>query len=155
VTALAILEPSLEQAVVAIIATAAALVITGLRLLRGEATTPGGALSRACWAIAIGLLSGIIVMATGMVLSAALTSLAAPACTTTPEGTLCPDSGDQSRSAFAGAVALTMLVTPIATGFVMWRRERALRHGLGAMLVVGAAPWALLGAIALFVVSNF
>ena len=153
-TAVAILEPSLEQAVVAIIATAAALVIAGLRLLRGEAATPGGALTRAGWAIAIGLLSGIIVMATGMVLSAALTSLSAPPCTTTPEGTLCPDSGDQARSAFAGAVALTMLVTPIATGFVMWRRERALRHGLGAMLVVGAAPWALLGAIALFVVSN-
>jgi hypothetical protein len=34
------------------------------------------------------------------------------------------------------------------------RRERVLRHGTGAMLVVGAAPWALLGAIALFVISD-
>lgn len=142
------------QAAIAIIATAAALVIAGLRLLRGEATTPGGILGRAGLAIAIGLLIGVIVMAAGIVLSAALTSLAAPACTTTAEGILCPDSGDQARSAFADAVALTMLVAPIATGIVMWRRERALRHGLGAMLVVGAAPWALLGAIALFVVSN-
>jgi hypothetical protein len=154
VTVLAILEPTLEQAVVAIIATSAALVVAGLRLLRGEAATPGGALSRAGWAIAIGLLSGIVVMVTGVLLSAALSSLTAPACTTSSEGTLCPDPGDQARSAFAGAVAFTMLVAPIATGIVMWRRERALRHGLGAMLVVGAAPWALLGAIALFVISD-
>jgi hypothetical protein len=154
VTALAILEPSLEQAVITIIATAAALMFAGLRLLRGEATAPGGVPGRAGLAIAIGLLTGIIVMATGMVLSAALTSLAAPACTTTAEGTVCPDSGDQARSAFVGAVAFTMLVAPIATGLVMWRQERALRHGLGAMLVVGAAPWALLGAVALFAVSN-
>ncbi len=154
-TVLAILEPSLVQAVVAMIATAAALVFAGLRLLRGQAGTPGGALSRVGWAIAIGLLSGIIVMVTGVLLSAALASLVTPPCTTTSEGTLCPDPGDTARGALVGAAALTMLVAPVATGIVMWRREQALRHGLGAMLVVGAAPWTLMGAIALFVISDF
>jgi hypothetical protein len=45
-----------------------------------------------------------------------------------------------------------MLVAPLLTALLVWRRERALRHGLGALLLVGAAPWALLGGIALVVV---
>ena len=92
--------------------------------------------------IAIGLLSGIIVMVAGVILSAAISSLTAP------------DPGDQARSVIVGMIALTMLVTPIATGFAIWRREQALCHGLGAMLLVGAAPWALLGIVTLFAVSN-
>jgi Mg/Co/Ni transporter MgtE len=100
------------EALAAFEIAAIVLMLIGLRLLRGRVSDHGAG-QRIAEAIAIGVLAGTLVLATGLVLSAAV----------------------QARSALAGGVALTMLMAPL----------------MAALL--GAAPWALLGGIALVVVG--
>jgi hypothetical protein len=132
--------------------TAIVLALAGIRLLRCAPSGHGNARSIA-EAIATGMLAGLLVLVAGLVLSAAAASLAAPACANGAVAA-CPERAERADIAMVGGIALTMLVAPLAIGFVSWRRERALRHGLGAMLVIGASPWVILGGVALAVAGS-